>query len=184
MKDVNLSEDTTEKTEILMNLARAVLFLFALCIGMMSMEIVLAQSETMTGIISSEEILENDRIYNIYKNRYQPDEDAVGYLSSFNDSVKVKVFWGSWCKESKKYIPGLMKTLELAGNPKISIQYIGIDAQKEIPQEFLIKFDIKYIPTVVVLKGNVELGRIEEEPLQSIETDFVQILQKIDKGIE
>ncbi|MDR9418517.1 thioredoxin family protein [Gracilimonas sp.] len=184
MKDVNLSEDTIEKTEILMNLARAVLFLFGLCIFMMSPEMTAAQSGSMTGIVSQAEILENNRIYSIYKDRYQPEESAINYLKTYDDSVDVMVFWGSWCKESKKHIPSLIKTLELAGNAKINTQYIGVDVSKEFPQEFLNKFDIKYIPTVVVLKGNAELGRIEEEPQLSIETDFVQILQKDDKGIE
>jgi hypothetical protein len=69
-----------------------------------------------------------------------------------------------------------MKSLELANSKFIKTAYIGTDRKKKNPEKFLNQFNIKYIPTVVVLKGNKEVGRIEEKPLLPIEADVVQIL--------
>ena len=175
MKDGNLPEDTIQKTEILMNSAMRVLLVFVFLSVMMGQAY--AQFSELLGPVSKKEILENDHIFEIYIDRYQPDSSAVEYLSAAEDSVQLIVFIGSWCRESKKYIPGLMKTLQLAGSDLISAEYIGVDQKKNLPQKFLKKFEIEYIPTIVVLKGNKEFGRIEEKPRQLIETDLVQILR-------
>jgi len=159
-----------------MNSARCLSITVVLLFMVMAVGKVHAQSSEILGPVSKEEILANDRIYEIYINRYTPDSASVNYLSAYPDSVTLIVFMGSWCRESKKYIPGLMKTLELAESEFIITEYIAVDQQKKIPQIFLKEFEIKYIPTVVVLKGNKELGRIVEKPRQLIETDLIQIL--------
>ncbi|WP_428235571.1 thioredoxin family protein [Gracilimonas sp.] len=176
MKDGNLTEDTIQKTEILMNSARRFVFAVILGFWLMWPAASKAQQQDLTGPVTKEEILANDRIYKIYIDRYEPDREAVEYLSAYRDSVQLMVFVGSWCRESRKYIPGLMKTLEVVGSDNIDIRYIAVDHQKKLPKSFLNKFDIKYIPSVLVLKGTTEVGRIEEKPHRLIETDLVQIL--------
>jgi|TARA_R100000005_G_C4982643_1_gene191958 thiol-disulfide isomerase/thioredoxin len=176
IKDGNLPEDTIQKTEILMNSARWLSITVAFLFVVIPVEKIHAQSSDILGPVTKEQILANDRIYEIYINRYKPDSASVDYLSAFPDSVTLMVFMGSWCRESKKYIPGLMKTLELADSERITAEYLGVDQQKKIPQILLKEFEIKYIPTIVVLKGNKELGRIVEKPHQLIETDLIQIL--------
>lgn len=137
-----------------------------------------AQDISDTGTVEMDSILEQDRIYRIYADRYTPDSEALKKLNAIEDSVQLKVFFGSWCRESKKYIPGLIKTLQELNTAYIQAEFIAVDAQKKFPKAFLKKFDIKYIPTVVVLKGTVEAGRIEEIPQYLIETELVHILNK------
>lgn len=149
--------------------------LFFLCINPAQVK---AQSSNLTGEISQQQILEHDRLFEIHMNRYEPDEEAVSYLQTFTDTVDLVVFMGGWCRESKKYLPGLLKTLEQVDSPYIKTKFIGVDEEKKIPQSFLKKFNIEYIPTVVVLKGNNETGRIEEKPQLLIESDLVRILKK------
>jgi len=162
-----------------MNSASSVFLFVIIAWGLTSTEVAIAQSAGhQVGLVSSEQIIEHDRIFRIYMDRYEPNEEAVTYLSTQKDSLTLYVFFGNWCRESKKYIPGLMKSLQAAGSELIEARYIGVDVQKKNPKKFLNKFDIKYIPTVVVLKGNIEIGRIVEKPEQPIETDLVQILKR------
>lgn len=135
-----------------------------------------SQSNSFIGPVQEEEILAAFPIYEIYKDRYQPEAPVISQLVQVQDSVKLMVFWGSWCKDSKKQVPRMMKVLEAAGNPFLQIQYVGVDEKKNFPKRFLNKFNIKYIPTIVVLKGDLELGRITEKPRQSVEAELVQIL--------
>lgn len=180
MKDVNLSEDTIQKREILMNSARLkILLTFCVCMVMgISASISAQPAGDLLGEVAAEEIIEHDRIFRIYMDRYEPEAEATEYLSSHADSLSLYIFFGNWCRESKKYIPGLMKTLQVADNHSIEATFIGVDDQKKYPREFLNMYDIKYIPTVVVMEGRFEIGRIEEEPQRTIESDLVQILKR------
>lgn len=137
-----------------------------------------AQKNDIVGATTVNEILKSDPVYQIYIDRYQPDRPAIKFLNAVQDSITIRVFIGTWCRESKKYIPGLIKTLKAADSPNIHISYIGVDAEKKLPETFLKTYDIKYIPTVIVLRGKKEIGRIEEAPRQLIETELVKILNE------
>ncbi|MTI87454.1 MAG: hypothetical protein FH748_05740 [Balneolaceae bacterium] len=138
-----------------------------------------AQTQNIIGTVSQEELLSRERIYDIYAQRYKPEKEALDFLKSYTDTVKVKVFFGNWCRESKKYVPRLIKIFQLLRNDYFEIEYIGVGEQKKLPKEFLKKFHIKYIPTVLVLEGSDELGRIKEISQYRIETELVRILKKV-----
>ena len=136
-----------------------------------------AQSNILIGLKTEQELLESDHLFRIHTERYNPDEAALQYLKTFDDSLTIQIFFGSWCRESKKYLPGLIKTLKLSTPEKATINYIGVNSEKNFPDSFLKKYNIKYIPTVVLLKGNKEIGRIEEAPTKLIEIELVEILK-------
>lgn len=161
-----------------MNSARHIIIGIIFFVGMMAEPIMGQSTKDQVGLVTVEEILEQDRIFSIYVDRYEPNMEAMNYLSAQEDSVMLAVFFGNWCRESKKYIPALIKTLKMLESPLIQATYIGVDNEKKYPDSFLKKFDIKYIPTVVVLKGDLEIGRIEEKPQQPIESDLVEILKR------
>lgn len=132
----------------------------------------------LIGQVSVEQIFKSNRIFEIYTDRYTPNEDAIQFLKDLKGNYSLQVFFGSWCRESTKYLPGLVKTLKLAANDGIEVAFIGVDSQKKFPNQFLKMIDIKYIPTVVVLNNGNEVGRIVEKPQQPIETELVQILKR------
>ncbi|MDR9366453.1 MAG: thioredoxin family protein [Balneolaceae bacterium] len=140
-----------------------------------------AQKSELTGIVSEEKIIQNDRIFEIYIKRYQPDSTAIAYLANLNKEVNLKVFMGSWCRESRKYIPQLMKILQVADSDNIQVEYIAVNAQKNIPLSFLKNHQIKYIPTILVFDDRNELGRIVEKPQMPIELEIVEILKQAEK---
>ena len=150
-------------------------------LGVMSSVTVQAQSKDLVGPVTKEQILDSERIYEIYMKRYTPDSAAVEYMATLDESLEVIVFLGSWCPESKKYIPRLMKALEVSSSEHINVKYVGVDAQKKSPKEFLKKHQIKYIPSVVVLKGDIEVGRLAKKPQEPIELEFVEILKRVKK---
>jgi hypothetical protein len=105
MKDVNLSEDTIQKTEILMNsVKRQIIILSVFFIGMCLVK-VHAQPRDLIGPVTADEIIAKERIFDIYIKRYKPEADAIEYLSSLQDSVSLYIFFGTWCRESKKIHP-------------------------------------------------------------------------------
>ena len=137
-----------------------------------------AQDRNVTGPASAENILASDNLMRIHSQRYQPDSTAAAFLHAYPDTVTIYVFFGSWCRESRKYLPGFIKTMQLSAPVHLQVNYVGVDAQKKVPESFLKMYNIKYIPTVVVLEGNEEIGRIEEAPHKPIELELVEILRK------
>lgn len=147
-------------------------------VGMMLMSANACAQSDLIGAVSEEQILESDHLFKIHTQRYKPDSDALKYLNSYEDSLSLNIFFGFWCRESKKYLPGLVKTLSQTTLKKMDVNYIGVDAEKKFPDSFLKLYNIKYIPTVVILRGNEEVGRIEDAPSQPIEIELVEILKK------
>ncbi|WP_157939524.1 thioredoxin family protein [Gracilimonas amylolytica] len=166
-----------------MNSARVLCFI--LMTGWLSVSDSMAVGQpqnNLVGEVSVEQILDHNRIFRIYTERYEPDEEALQFLKRVEGDISLRVFFGSWCRESTKYLPGLVKTLNVVNNNEIKATYMGVDAQKKFPDRFLKLFDIKYIPTVVVLKNGIEVGRIVEKPQQPIETELVQILKRLQEN--
>ncbi|MFP8489713.1 thioredoxin family protein [Gracilimonas sp. Q87] len=168
-----------------MNSARVSFFIFLLIgFSVLWSEEAMSQDvqDNLIGEVTLDQIIENSRIFKVYVDRYEPDPRDIEYLSSLNGDYSIVVFFGSWCRESTKYTPGLVKTLNLVNNDQIEVTYVGVDEQKKFPNEFLKLFDIKYIPTVVVLKDGNEYGRIVERPQLPIETELVQILKRLQEN--
>ena len=167
-----------------MNSATPMLFVFCLALGYASTTSLSAQPVQLLGLLTEAEVMSHSNIYEIYADRYAPNEDAIEYLGAYRDSLSIYVFLGDWCKESTKYIPQLIKVFQLYDNDFITVSYVAVNASKKQPEIFLNMFDIEYIPSVVVLKNEIELGRIEEKPHTLIETDLVRILKADDEKDE
>ena len=65
--------------------------------------------------------------------------------------------------------------LDAAGNPKISVTIYGVDTNKNDAGGLAKKYNIERVPTIILLKGGTELGRIIENPKDTMETDFLSI---------
>jgi hypothetical protein len=110
---------------------------------------------------------------------YQPSQSAVAAIKSVEKETKVTVALGTWCPDSKNYVPKLMKAILAAANDKIKVQFLGIDNQFRDPMETIQKLKVVNVPTVIVERGGREIGRIIETPaLASVEEDLAAILNE------
>ncbi len=136
-----------------------------------------SQNADIIGKTTSEEVREQHKIFDIYTKRYKPNSESLKYLTEIQDSVQIYVLFGTWCHDSKKQIPAFMKTVELAQNPLIIVEYTGVSRKKKEPNELLERWMIKRTPTFIIFRNGQEYGRIIEEPVHSMEQDLVSILQ-------
>ncbi len=136
-----------------------------------------SQMTEILGVTSATEIKEANRIFDIYTDRYEPNEAALEFLTSVEDSISIKVIFGTWCHDSKREIPAFIKTMEMAENPKIDIEYIGVNREKTDPEGRAEAYNLQYTPTFIIFRAENEIGRIVEESTESIEQDLVQILK-------
>ncbi|TXF79434.1 TlpA family protein disulfide reductase [Chryseobacterium sp.] len=110
---------------------------------------------------------------------YALDKTAVPELmkSNLND-YQITLVMGTWCEDSHREVPRLMKILETVKFPDENLTMIAVDRQKKSPAGEEEKFRIEKVPTVIVQKDGKEVGRITESPTSGwLERDLLQIIK-------
>lgn len=118
-------------------------------------------------------------------NEYQMDEKAVNELKKNKiTAYDLVVFMGTWCEDSHRDFPRLMKILEEVKYPDSRLTIIAVNRKKESPNGEESKYNVSKVPTIIVQKYGKEIGRIIEMPTTGyIERDFVDILKKDDSSV-
>ncbi len=129
------------------------------------------------GEFTEEEVISHDEQYADGVFTYIPDEGALAIFKAVSQPVIIKVFYRTDCIDSIHHVPPFIKTIQLADNPNIEVQYIGVNRPKDKPAELLEGWDIKLVPTFIVLHESEEVGRVIETPKVKIEVDLAELLR-------
>lgn len=118
-------------------------------------------------------------------NEYALDQKAVGELKKNKiNSYNIIAFVGTWCEDSHRDFPRLMKILEEVNFPDGKLTIIAVNRKKESPTGDESKYNVQKIPTIIVEKYGKEIGRIIEMPTTGyVERDLVEILKKDDQSV-
>jgi thiol-disulfide isomerase/thioredoxin len=107
---------------------------------------------------------------------YKPEAAKLGVLKAVATDTEMRVYFGTWCHLCKRLLPGLIRSIELAANPKLHVSYIGVAEDMREPEAELSRDAISKTPTIVVLQGGREIGRIEEEVPTTVEAALAGIV--------
>ena len=118
-------------------------------------------------------------------NEYALDQKAVGELKKNKiNSYNLIVFIGTWCEDSHRDFPRLMKILEEVNYPDSKLTIIAVNRKKESPTGDEVRYNVQKVPTIIVEKYGKEIGRIIEMPTTGyVERDLVEILKKDDQSV-
>lgn len=114
--------------------------------------------------------------YNANHTDYEVDINTIAALKHLLKDVKVKLFMGTWCDDSKRETPRFYKIMAAAEYSKSNIELITLSREKDTPQGFEVGLNITYIPTFIFYKNDKEVNRIVESPVTSLEKDMITIL--------
>jgi len=93
--------------------------------------------------------------------------------------MKVQIFLGTWCGDSKREVPRLMKVLHQAGVPDSRIELICVgntdSLYKQSPTHEERGRDIFRVPTAIFVQNGKEQARIVEFPAETLERDVLTI---------
>ena len=114
---------------------------------------------------------------------YNPNAQVLDQLKKTNPSkYTIKIFFGSWCGDSKRELPKMTKVLNEISFAKKSIALIAVDDSTEVykqsPQREEAGLQIYKVPTFIIYEGSIEIGRIVESPAETIERDLLKIFSK------
>lgn len=116
---------------------------------------------------------------------YALDQKAITELKKAKiTSYNITVFMGTWCEDSHRDFPRLMKILEEVKFPDNKLTIIAVNRKKESPSGEEGLYNIQKVPTIIVEKYGKEIGRMIEMPKTGyVERDLVDILKKDDKSV-
>jgi alkanesulfonate monooxygenase SsuD/methylene tetrahydromethanopterin reductase-like flavin-dependent oxidoreductase (luciferase family) len=136
----------------------------------------IAAEEEIVGPLTRETLYEKYPDWQAVAAAYQPKPACVDALRSFGREVRIEIYLGTWCSDSKAQVSAFFKVLEMADSPLFQTVCTGIPEDKAKRAPFYQGKDIVKLPTFLVYVAGQEVGRIVETPERSVEEDLVRIL--------
>lgn len=115
-------------------------------------------------------------------NAYSPGSSVLVSLRPALRNKKIQIFMGTWCGDSKREVPRMLKVLNSCGMPPSDIEIINVGHgehdYKQSPTHEERGKDIHHVPTFIICQDGKEINRIIETPLESLEKDLLRIVNR------
>ena len=113
---------------------------------------------------------------------YVTDTITAHQIAPLLKNKKFELFMGTWCGDSRREIPRMIKLLEYCGVPPSNINIIMVDdhdsTYKQSPSHEERGKNIFRVPDLIVYEDRKEVNRIVEYPVVSLEKDLLAIVSK------
>lgn len=98
--------------------------------------------------------------------------------SEIGEKVRIDIYLGLWCPDSRNNVPPFIKIFDTAGIP-VPIRFYNVQRKPvKTIQYFSDKYRVEKVPTFIFYRGDAEIGRIIENPTTSLLEDSIEILKK------
>ncbi len=118
--------------------------------------------------------------YNDEYTAYEPDGFILDKIKELMDNTDIQIFMGTWCSDSRREVPQFLKILDLSEFEQIKLKIINVDRKKKSPTHEEKNKHIEFVPTFILNRDGIEIGRIVEFPIITLESDLLNILLGID----
>ena len=153
-----------------------IIFLFAVLISTTTF------SQNIIGDTSKEELLDSKHKSWFSKgyDNYSPDEEVLKQLNKYLKKKKytIEVYFGTWCGDSKREVPKIIKLLEESKFKMDRLKLVGVNRRKQVPNvsdEESKALNIKRVPTLIVYKKGKEINRFVEYAQETLEKDLLSV---------
>ena len=113
---------------------------------------------------------------------YVVDSFTCNFIRPLLTGKSITIFMGTWCGDSKREIPRVLKMLDCCAFPMNELKLVMVSNNdslyKKSPQHEEAGKNIVRVPTIIIEQKGVEMGRIIEFPITSLEKDLLTILRK------
>ena len=121
-------------------------------------------AKALKGIINRSLLL-NDPSFQWFVENGKYGEATASAVAAFQKNgskVSLLVFCGTWCEDSHNLLPKFYRLMDKAGFPESKISLVAVDRSKKAVQQLHEKYQLKTVPTFIVLVNGKEVGRVEE----------------------
>ena len=140
-------------------------------------------NDQLLGICSREALLQAPFVnwFQQNYNGYIVDSFTCKFVEPLLRDKKITIFLGTWCGDSKREVPRLLKMLDCCNFPPAQLELIMVSNQDSIYKQSPLHEEsgrnIVRVPTVIIEEAGKEMGRIVEYPVVSLEKDMLRILR-------
>jgi len=112
----------------------------------------------------------------------RPDQQVIAQLGAAVESYEIVTVLGSWCHDSQREVPRLVRVLDELDAPVFDHRMIGVDRTRRIDDAELavdagVERTVDRVATIVVFDGDGrELGRVvetAEKPIEELLLEFI-----------
>ena len=146
----------------------------------LSVEVMADRYRYSLGDISRAELLERHEVFR----RNYDEYDMPAPVQGLPADLAVQILFGTWCHDSEREVPRMLRLLEASGVKQENISLIALDIRKEEPKGRAKALAVKYTPTFIFFTGGRELGRIIERPIDDLTQDVTALLNASNKERE
>lgn len=113
---------------------------------------------------------------------YVVNDSISSQVKPMIEKMKVVMYLGTWCGDSKREVPRMLKILDAADVEKNQVKLIMLDNKdstyKQSPGHEEKGLNIHRVPTFIIYEHDKEIGRIVESPVVTLEKDLFSIVKK------
>jgi hypothetical protein len=140
--------------------------------------IIVAPHRSQAGAMTLDELWQTAPVWRAIADTYEPDDATVQRLRAIDHPVRLQVVLATWCGDSRQHVPRLLKAIERANNPNLAVELTGIGPDFLSPMQVVQNENITNVPTVIVRRGDSEIGRFIETPAgATVEADIADIVE-------
>lgn len=139
--------------------------------------------ELMLGEFTLDELMDsrNAGWFKSTYDRYSPKPELINKISNIDDldEITFSVYLGTWCPDSRRELPHLIKIFDKAGISHNKLKMVGVTRRKKIPNitdKERKKLNVFNVPTIIVYKDGEEMNRFVEYAAESLEEDMYKIM--------
>lgn len=110
-----------------------------------------------------------------YEN-YEGDEGLMAAAGDLKGHLKIDLFLGTWCEDSRREVPRFYKILDVMNVQLHEMEVIFLDRDKKSGFGIESGKNIHHVPTMVFYRNEQEIGRIVESPVETLEEDIFNIM--------
>jgi len=129
--------------------------------------------------LSKEKILASNQQWQEKYDAYEPAAELLEALKTgFGAGMKVDVYLGLWCPDSRNHVPPFIKILDRLG-VSVPVRYVGVPRKASRDVKFYVEeMNVEKVPTFIFYREGKEIGRIIENPKATLLEDIVDIVLK------
>ena len=133
-------------------------------------------SDYHVGEINQQALFAGYPIFDVNYQAYKPSPETISsFKASLPEALEVRVLFGTWCHDSEREVPRLLKLLNLAGIRDESVELYALNLKKKDPEGMADAMGVKYTPTFIFYVDGGEIGRIVEKPEISLISDISRL---------
>ena len=111
--------------------------------------------------------------------KYEPAADMIDLLKAkLGADLKIDVYLGLWCPDSRNNVPPFIKILDQAGS-NATVRYFGVPRKVSKDVKYYVEdMKVERVPTFIFYRDGNEIGRIIENPKTGMLEDTMDIVLK------